>query len=1057
MKRFLAIKLLFLMILMSTAIFAADSGTLSVFTFKDGKPLKKSEVAVGGKSYFVDKDGHVEIALDVGAHQIEIFGKDVKGLTQGYYKKPVTIVGGQETEVIAAFYSDKAANTLLVEEPKADEEQKSALDFSKVGTLIGTVLTSDKGVPISNARVFVKGTSIDARTDDKGMFTIEIPADQPVSISVVHSEYSAQTLNDIVVQEGAKLTQEIKLTPASMELEEFVVLAPKVKGSISAIMAEEKESKSIVNILGSEEMSKKGDSDAASALKRVTGVTLVGGKDIYVRGLGERYSNIEMNSMPLPSPNPIKRVVPLDIFPSGVISSLKVQKSGTADIPGAFGGGYVDIRTKGKANEDYFKISFGVKGNRYTGDDANTYQGSDTDWLGFDDGYRDINKKIYDSQTIAVGEPLELANKGTLSPEEVAELSKLQVERAFNVTDEKLPLGGSFGLELAQNFDIDGKSKISIFASYAYEQEHRYRDEEYFKYDIDKASGQYKPNPTQYGNIYLTTDDYSHSAIFNVGYAFYDVFHIKYTKLYTKNSLNTTKISDGILGSNDEDNSYFYLNWEERDMDVDQVTGDMDYVMFDLKSNFSLGGEWAKAKLNQPNNYFYIFFNPGELINDENYYLKMNSTNNLATSMKSEDNLYAGYIRNKIELPMTSDADYLEVGFSLSTKERESRTDKFALKGSTSDTLSGGTNHDIDTIYYDEVTSQDTPTLLLESLFSPANYYDAEVFNRAFYGSLFINPVRSLEILVGARMETFKQTVYEYKQDTTNPDPAQQGNIIRDPHSLEVNKLLPSVGVKLKLNKSNYIDFAYSQTYIAPDIREFTSNIYSHPYEVADIIGNPDLNNTDITSFDLKYSHFFSDVESIKVGLFYKYLDNPIEDSTKPSSSLPRYSYINSDEATLYGIEFDGRKSFDFIASDLRNFFVGGNFSYTDSDVTLTDKQAELYTSNHRQLQGLSQTVVNLFLGYETRMRSAVLAYNKMGERIRKIGYVFDGDRYPDDIEVPPGILDFVWIERYENGLSFKIKLGNLLDEETIWKSGNKVTRRFTVGYNYSASLSYKF
>ena len=146
-----------------------------------------------------------------------------------------------------------------------------------------------------------------------------------------------------------------------MELEEFIVLAPKVHGSLTSVMAEEKQSNAITNILSSEQMSKKGDSSAASALKRVTGVTLVDGKNVFVRGLGDRYSNIEMNSMPLPSPDPTKRIVPLDIFPSGVISSMKVQKSATADIPASFGGGYIDIRTKDSAKDDYVKLTLEFK------------------------------------------------------------------------------------------------------------------------------------------------------------------------------------------------------------------------------------------------------------------------------------------------------------------------------------------------------------------------------------------------------------------------------------------------------------------------------------------------------------------------------------------------------------------------------------------------------------------------------------------------------------------------------------------------------------------------
>ena len=133
-------------------------------------------------------------------------------------------------------------------------------------------------------------------------------------------------------------------------------------------------------------------------------MTLIGGKSIFVRGLGERYSNIELNSLPLPSPDPTKRVVPLNIFPSSMIGSMKVQKSGTADIPANFGGGYIDMRTKNQKEDDYIKIGMSISGNAYTGNEVVSYNGSDTDWLGYDDGDRDIPADILEHSDVVVGE-----------------------------------------------------------------------------------------------------------------------------------------------------------------------------------------------------------------------------------------------------------------------------------------------------------------------------------------------------------------------------------------------------------------------------------------------------------------------------------------------------------------------------------------------------------------------------------------------------------------------------------------------------------------------------
>ena len=295
-------------LVLTSLAYAQKMGTASVFTFFDGTALSNNEVLVNGKdSYMTDADGSVEIDLNVGFHQIEIFGKASDGNHLGYAREQIEIKESRDTQAIVSFSKEDSIPAINVDTPLGKlGGRESYLKHSAKGVLEGIVLTSDKNMPISNARVFVKGTSIDAKTDDNGKFSIKIPADSHVSISIVHSEYSSQTINNLVVEKDSSISTEVKLTPASMELEEFIVLAPKISGSIASIMQEEKQSNSISNILGSEEFSKKGDSDAASALKRVTGVTLIGGKNIYVRGLGDRYSNIEMNSMPLPSPDPTK-------------------------------------------------------------------------------------------------------------------------------------------------------------------------------------------------------------------------------------------------------------------------------------------------------------------------------------------------------------------------------------------------------------------------------------------------------------------------------------------------------------------------------------------------------------------------------------------------------------------------------------------------------------------------------------------------------------------------------------------------------------------------------
>lgn len=1058
-------KIVLAFLLLSSTLFAAEMGELSLYALKGGKPLQSEALIDDEQKFISDGDGYIFVPLSEGKHSVEMFSSE-NGVMQSYMKKFVFITAKKQTQLIISLKEDGTLSLVDEELPVANVAEatsegnvtKQAVTF---GTLEGIIKSGADGKVVVGARIFVRGSGVDAKTDKDGKFSVKIPTGKQ-AFSVIHSDFSAQTVN-VEIAEGKVTKKEVELSPASLEMEEFVVLAPHVSGSVAAIVAEEKQSSAITNILGSEDMSKKGDSDAASALKRVTGVTLVGGKSIYVRGLGDRYSNVEMNSMPLPSPDPTRRVVPLDIFPSGVISSLKVQKSATADIPSSFGGGYVDVRTKDKADDNYIKLNISVKADSFTGKSVETYKGSVTDSLGYDDGYRTIPSEILDASKVQVGEKVP-----TFTYDQSQEYMKSIINRELTTAKETLSPGYSMGVEGAYNFEVADEHKITLFGNYKYKVDNKYRQENYYSYDYDLETDRLKDEANQYGVHDIVSNEYSNSGIFNVGYSYSDTFRSKYTKLYSKVSEKLTRISDGIAGSNDTWLKRYNLNWEERTLNVDQVSGDVDYNVFTLKSNMKFGVENATAKLYQPGNYKYAYDQGYGFDGVKRYepFLDKGAANIFA-NMNSDDNLNALYLSNKITFELFNEDEFFDFGYTTSKKDKVYTYNKYKISEKFSDTnRKKYLTADIDTIYNTYVKQSDEKfpnAFELGVLHIPEDYFNALVNDSSFYLNTMLKPLENVNVLIGGRYVDFKQSVdkFTYGSDATN-------DVYIETSSLSVKKFYPSGSLKYMINDENHIDIAYSQTYVVPDLREFTDTTYFHPYDVAEVKGNPDLVNTDITSYDLKYSHYFSTIDSVKFGLFYKYLDKPIEDDVVPTSTLTMYSYHNADFAKLQGFEVDGRKGFGFIHSSMEDYYISGNFSYTDSDVTLKKEQEVQYTSNHRQLQGLSQVVMNVTFGYDFEGRSIALSYNKMGERIRKVGLmenvvldennnITEAEKYPDDIEIPPALLDFVWMEKYENGLTFKVKLGNLLDDETIWKQADKVTKRFKQGRNATFSMAYKF
>ncbi|MEJ2501199.1 MAG: carboxypeptidase-like regulatory domain-containing protein, partial [Campylobacterales bacterium] len=368
-------RIFFLVTLLTMSLFAA-TGELSLYILKNGKPLPRQQVVIfklpaspaqeaekqntwaKGAEFMTDEQGYLDTALPEGEYQLQLVAVD-KGTPQAFVKKNFVIAEGKQSQVILTLNTD---NTLLFSDVEAPAEIRAeAADTAaelENGAVALTLLSSEDGTPVAGARIFVAGMKADAVSDANGQVVIDLPEGNRI-LSVIHTSFSHQNVKVAVVPKEM-VSRTVELSPASMELEEFVVLAPQIEGSIAAVMAEVRNSETIANVIGSAQMSKQGDSNAASALKRVPGITIIGGKYIYVRGLGDRYSSTELNGMSLPSPNPIKRTVPLDMFPSMVIGSLQVQKTFTPDITGAFGGGYVNVRTKSKVDEDHASVKMGI-------------------------------------------------------------------------------------------------------------------------------------------------------------------------------------------------------------------------------------------------------------------------------------------------------------------------------------------------------------------------------------------------------------------------------------------------------------------------------------------------------------------------------------------------------------------------------------------------------------------------------------------------------------------------------------------------------------------------
>ncbi len=341
-----------LALLATPAVAAPGAVRVYVFDAEAGAPVVDAVVTLGATDGRTNADGRLVLRAEAGELPVSVRVADHAERSLGV----VQVVAGGVGELIVTLRGEAAPRVRF--EPGAPgvgdpEAPAAAVDAGPTATLGGQVVDAD-GAPVAGAEVFVRGRAEAARTDAAGRFALTLPADARVDLSVVHPRYRAGKVADAPVG-GPALT--VRLVAKGLSLDDFVVTAPFVEGGIAGLTAERRASGDVVDVVGAEQMSRAGDSDAASALKRVTGLTIVGGRYIYVRGMGERYASTLLNGAALPSPEPERRVVPLDLFPTGVLGAVVVQKTWSPDLPAEFGGGAVLLRTRRVPEEAFFEAS----------------------------------------------------------------------------------------------------------------------------------------------------------------------------------------------------------------------------------------------------------------------------------------------------------------------------------------------------------------------------------------------------------------------------------------------------------------------------------------------------------------------------------------------------------------------------------------------------------------------------------------------------------------------------------------------------------------------------
>ncbi len=903
----------------------------------------------------------------------------------------------------------------------------STVALAQTGKIVGRVTDKEFAEELIGASVAVVGTSIGALTDLDGDFNISLkPGSYSLRISYIG--YQTQTVKGIEVKADATTRQDIEMDSEGVQSQEILVEAELSTATEGALLTERRKSLAVSDGVSAEFIKKTPDSDAGDAIKRTTGISVMDGKYVFVRGLGERYSNTQLNGVNIPSPEPEKKVVPFDIIPANLIENIVTIKTFLPDQPGTFAGGLVRIKTKEFPDE--FQLNFGASSGINTNahfTDILTYNGGSTDFLGIDDGTRELPN---------VGSLVRGSAKGS---ERANALAQFNNENPFPVSGRYLP-NQSYSLSIADQINM-GPLPLGYIANLTYSTGHSYKSQYSFFPTIDQGN-----DFTYRWNTDIASYNVNWGGVMNFTTKLNSDNKIGLKSTYNRTAEDEVLLAYGNTRMPDDTflNRTSRVRFVERQMWSTQLSGNH-YFDWLAKSDLEWKAQYASAKRHEPDNretYYYDDFT------GYGFRFDPDSRRNTRFFSDLDDNQYDVMADFTIPFKQWDGLkSKLKIGGLWSKKDRDFAARRFRYDASPTDS---------------EPNEFFTPENVEKGLISfeettqPTDAYTADESVTAGYFLIELPVYRALRVIGGARVENNDINVFSNK---IGGEPIYGG--------FKKTNILPSLNLVYELNDKMNLRGAVSQTIANPQLRELAPFQFDNYRNST--VGNPYLEQTTITNYDLRWEFFPKFSEIIAVSVFYKSIDKPLETiiilgaGTRPFSTT-----VNGTEAKNYGAEFEFRKNLSFLSENLENFSLGTNLTLLHSEIvqgqfarimdaaTASPIDVSLPSlSSARKMQGQSPYVVNVNLGYNNTESgfSGILLYNIVGERIYEISG--NQNMLHNFIEQPRHQLDLSIAKKFETGFNVKLNVKNILNDSYLITFGDDEAERYKTGTTYSLSLSY--
>jgi TonB-dependent receptor len=859
--------------------------------------------------------------------------------------------------------------------------------------------------------------------------------------------------------------------------QQFTIEAPTIVEEIVVlgrfIPDEKRTTSEISNVLDEEALGLLADSSVGDALARVTGLSLVGGKYVYVRGLGERYSSTLLDGSRISSPVPFQKTVPLDIVPKAIVRNLLVQKTFSAQYPGDFSGGVVDIRTRATPEENYLSLSLGAGGNsETTGGDGLDYRGGDDDNWGYDDGTRHqpLNVQPLSSENF---EAVEFPQDRVLG----ASFFNL-----WDVYERDMKPDASGDAELGLRFDMDNGFSVGAIFAGRYKNQYRNIFKDFRRYEFTGVNGGSRQTVAYDQNT--TTQTINLSGFANVGLEFGNDHTVSLTHIVLRQTDNQIQQLRGLSSEDDVTSGTpvenYRLQWTENEIRSSSVKGEHYFNLGEAIIGAGLNWRYVdgSGSRESPDRRTYTYADNNQGL-EEVVTPNRQAAGDLREVFQAPERNFAKLNDDieeyglDLELPFTfGDA---EVSFSFGWSEyervRESRDRlfRFDLTGAAPDFV-----------------ALQTPSQLFGLDNWGAGYLDVRDFSgsaanasgifpfaesgeetTSYYGAVDAQITPRVRLQAGVRQEEATLFADAFGGNT------EQGTV--NDVTQDYTDTLPSASVTFEFVNDMQVRAAWSQTVNRPSLLEITGTTIRNPENFQLYRGNVFLEPADVENYDIRWEWYFGDADSVSVGLFQKQFDNPIELGLIQAQN-DIFTWFNAEEAELEGVEVEFRKdlylgSWFGWSSALDLFTLTANVSFIDSEVTLLGdgetaadvpltggRQIARLFENERELSGQSDILGNIQLSYVNYDAGieASLAYNYTGDRIALVG----SDNAPDIIEDARGKLDLLFkysMVMWDADVELEFKVQNILDEEVLWTQGGQIYEEYEIGVGYSLGLRVDF